>query len=371
MSPVSAETPFYAALREAIDRLGGLYNAHLHLDRAGTLDLHQGLADAGRLALSAKHQLIPAIHAGAAYDPPRLRDRTRGYLQALARTGSRRAATLVDVTLDRVGLSALDVFLELKAEFAPALALEVGAYSPLGFRDDEPERWDLLRAGARRADFIGSLPERDDRVDYPEHIGFGEHCRRILSLAAELDRSVHMHADQRNHPLERGAEIALEVVEELKTPPMASGEPRLWLVHVISPSTYDEARFQRLVGRMARHRVGVICCPSAAISMAQLRPERTPTCNSIARVTDFLAAGIPVRLGSDNLCDVTSPAGTPDLMAELFVLCNAMRFYDIEVLARLAAGVELDAACRARVAGHLRESRGAAEQALARLRKGQ
>jgi hypothetical protein len=40
-------------------------------------------------------------------------------------------------------------------------------------------------------------------------------------------------------------------------------------------------------------------------------------------------------------------------MAEMFVLSNALRFYDIPVLAKLAAGVPLDAADTARVAEHL------------------
>ena len=77
------------------------------------------------------------------------------------------------------------------------------------------------------------------------------------------------------------------------------------------------------------------------------------TANSIARVLEFLAAGVQVRLGSDNICDVTSPLGTPDLMDEIFVLANAVRYYDLGVLAKLGAGVPLDADDRKRVQAHL------------------
>jgi len=363
------DTPYFKLLRDHVDRLGGMHNAHLHMDRSGTLAFDAGFSGSCHLAISAKHQVIPAIHASDAYDPENLKKRACDYLDALVRTGSRRADTLVDVTADRVGTTALDVFLELKQRYAPKLALHVGAYSPLGFLDSEPERWALLREAAKRADFIGSLPERDDQLDYPDHIGFREHCRRIMSLAVELDLVLHMHVDQCNHPAEGGAEIVMDVVEELRIPGMSTGEPRVWLVHLISPSTYDEPRFQRLLERLQRHRIGVICCPSAAISMNQLRREYTPTGNSIARVLDLLAAGIPVRVGSDNICDITSPAGTPDLMAEMFVLANAVRYYDVEVLAHLAAGVELPPACRKRVVAHIQKIEEQSERAIERLRR--
>jgi hypothetical protein len=67
----------------------------------------------------------------------------------------------------------------------------------------------------------------------------------------------------------------------------------------------------------------------------------------------MLAAGIHVRLGSDNICDMASPAGTCDLLNEVFVLSNALRYYDIDILASLAAGLRLNNEQRNRVKAHL------------------
>jgi adenosine deaminase len=128
-------------------------------------------------------------------------------------------------------------------------------------------------------------------------------------------------------------------------------------VHVISPSTYDEKRFQKLVKDLKELNIGIITCPSAAISMRQYRHLTTPTYNSIARVLDFMAAGIHVRMGSDNICDITSPAGTLDLMDEIFVLCNAMRYYDIETWAQIAAGKQLDSLSIQKLNEHLSRER--------------
>jgi cytosine/adenosine deaminase-related metal-dependent hydrolase len=339
-----ATTPFFSQLHARVMKLGGFFNAHLHLDRSGTLDATRTLLadrDRGqesRLSLQAKHSLIPAIHASQAYDAQPLADRVNWFLDRMVEAGTTRAATVVDTTADRVGLNALEQLLRIRDERRDTLRLEVAAYSPLGFRDDEPARWEMLAEGARLADFIGLLPERDDKRRYPEHIGFEACCRRGLELAADLGKELHIHADQMNHPAEDASETVVRLVDELDLGCSRWESPRIWLVHVISPSTYEESRFARLLDGMAALNIGVICCPSAAISMRQFRPVATPTFNSIARVLEMLAAGLHVRIGSDNICDITSPAGTPDLLHELYVLCNALRYYDVELLALLGAG---------------------------------
>lgn len=356
-----AATSFFARLQHRIAALGGIHNAHLHLDRAGTLDEtlaglaheHPGPAECSSLSLVAKHALIPLVHASPCYDPPRLEARAAAYLDSLVAHGTTRADTVVDTTADRVGLSALETFLDLKAAYRDRIDLRVGAYSPLGFTDREPRRWAILEEGARIADFLGGLPERDDRSRYPEHIGFDESCRRLIALAHDVQKPLHLHVDQRNLAAEDGSERAVRAATVSRSAATTDGEPAVWLVHAISPSAYDERRFRDLVAGIAGQRMGIICCPSAAISMRQVRLVSGPTHNSIARVLEFLAAGIPVRVGSDNICDITSPAGTTNLLEELFVLSNALRFYDLDILAKLGAGRPLDAAERARVVDHL------------------
>jgi cytosine deaminase len=357
----SAATGYFSELANRITGLGGLHNAHLHLDRAGTyhrtvqLLAEQGVGNGSSLPIAGKHAVIPLVHASELFDPPVLRARTAGYLESMLDVGTAVADTVVDVTADRVGLTALETFLDLKADFSDRFLFRPGAYTPLGFRDDQPRRWDLFREGALLADLIGLLPERDDKARYPDHIGFAESCRRGIGLALELGKPIHIHVDQGNVAREQDSEIVARVVRELTGGRRHGPEPLVWLIHVISPSTYEEGRFQRLLDEMADMDIGVITCPSAAISMRQYRPLPSPTYNSIARVLDMLAAGIQVRVGSDNICDITSPAGTVDLLDEMFVLCNAMRYYDIDVMARMASGQRLSTDERERVARHLRE----------------
>jgi len=356
-------TPYFRDLHDRIEAYGGLFNAHLHLDRAGTyhptVEIFEakGVADGTALPLSGKHAIIPAIHDSECYDPDALFDRVARYVEDMIACGTRRADTVVDTTTDRVGLTALDTFARLKATYAGRIDLRFGAYSPAGFRDDEPGRWALLEEGAEVADFIGLLPERDDTADYPGHIGFETSCRRGIALANALGKQIHIHVDQANHVHEGGSELIARVVQDMGLGRPEGTEPFIWLIHVISPSAYDEDRFQALADRLAALNIGVICCPAAAISMRQYRPLRTPTHNSIARVLELVLAGVQVRIGSDNVCDITSPMGTPDLMDEVRVLGDALRYYDRDFLARIAAGKPIDAAGKARLRAHLETDR--------------
>lgn len=357
-----AGNPFYRRLHAAIDDLGGMFNAHLHLDRYATLDdryfegAEHGVVTSSHVALKVKHALIGALHAGPAYERDDLRARVNEALDTMVACNTRRADTLVDVTADRVGLSALETLLEIKQERAHEIDLRIGAYTPLGFRDDEPERWDIFEEGARRADFVAALPEADDTDDYPENIGFEESCRRVLSLARELGRPLHVHTDQRVEPSERGTERLLEVMRCEPGPPPEDGEPGVWAVHMVSPTTYDSARFDALVADLVDRHVGVIVCPSAALGMRQLRPLTTPRDNSIPRVLELLAGGVHVRLASDNIADICSPSTTADLVDEVLVLSAAIRYYDIDVLARLAAGQRPSAGELAELRLHLQRN---------------
>lgn len=355
-------TPYFQELHEAIQAHGGFFNAHLHLDRAGTfhptVDLlrAKGVMDGASLSLAGKHAIIPLVHDSDCYEPQSLYDRVEPFVLDMISVGTARADSVVDTTVDRVGLTALETFNRLKETHADRIDLQVGAYSPLGFRDDEPERWALLEEGVAMADFVGLLPERDDKADYPEHIGFEESCRRGISLARGAGKQIHIHVDQAFHQYEAASELVARVVRDMGMGTAQDEEPFIWLIHVLSPSTYDEARFEALAQELADLNIGVISCPGAAISMRQYRPFPSPTYNCIARVLDLVAAGVMVRIGSDNVCDITSPMGTVNMMDELLVLGNTMRYYDIDFLSRLAAGKRLDADGMARLKTHLADN---------------
>ena len=100
-------------------------------------------------------------------------------LDEMIAVGTRRVDSMVDVTPDRVGTTAL---------------------APFGFRNDMPAQWDIFAKGIEQADFIGCLPKADDVIDDPGHIGFDEHCRRMHALAQDTGKMLHVHTDQPTCP---------------------------------------------------------------------------------------------------------------------------------------------------------------------------
>lgn len=89
---------------------------------------------------------------------------------------------------------------------------------------------------------------------------------------------------------------------------------------------------------MAQLNIGLICCPSAAISMRKLPIFEAPIPKSIAEVLPMLNSGIQTRLGTDNVDDIFLPANSLDLRQEVTTLANALRFYNVPLLAKLACG---------------------------------
>lgn len=366
-------TAFFRDFFERTEALGGMHNAHLHLDRAGILDdryfvdCDHGVLQSSHASLNKKHHLINNIHNGPAYEEGDLRRRVNECLDDMVDCNTSRADTLVDVTADKVGLSALHTLQSIKQERKDQIDLRLGAYSPLGFIDEQPQRWEIFREGAMQADFIAALPEADDTDVYPDNIGFMEHCRRTLELAQENGQMLHVHTDQRNEPSEDGTELLVEAIDRYGAPQPQQGEPMVWAVHMISPSTYDEPRFKRLVENLLSHQVGVICCPSAAIGMRQIRPLMTPTYNSIPRILELAAAGVHIRIASDNIADICSPTTTADLTDEVLVLSAALRFYVPGILAKFAAGLPLDEGERAQIVDHLAANQQEIEKIIRRI----
>lgn len=370
MNNKHSSNPFYRAFALEVKKLGGMFNAHLHLDRVSTLDdrylqsSNHHILDSSFISLHKKHSLIHSLHSGPAYEEQDFNHRVNTALDEMIAVNTRRADTMVDVTADNIGLRALEMLNKIKRQRKDDIDLRLAAYSPFGFKDSEPEHWDMFAAGVEIADFIGALPEADDTQEYEDHIGFEEHCKRVLILSKQYGKPVHVHTDQRNEPDEAGTERLIEVVKQMGTHSAADGEPMIWAVHMISPSTYDEERFRRLVEGLLECNIGVICCPSAAIGMRQLRPVLTPTYNSIPRVLELLQSGVHVRLASDNIADICSPSTTADLTDEVFMLSAAIRFYHVGILAKLAAGVRLDQAELSIINEHLEKNREEVHKAM-------
>jgi cytosine/creatinine deaminase len=327
----------------------GFSDAHVHLDRCFTykpeffppgVNLNE-IADS---PLSVKQDLIGMLHDGGAYSEQNLGERMNRQIERLIRAGTREIWAVVDTTPD-IGLVALSVLEDLVRKHREKIDIHSGCYPVFGLKNPriDSDRLNTLEEASERADFIMGLPEKDEAFG---RIGFKGHVNLILDLGFRRKKEVHFHVDQGNTALQRDSFRVIECLEGLIPEKIEwfaqSGRPKLWLVHMISPSCYNGPKFSRLVGKLLRYNIGVICCPSAGISMREMRSENAPIHNSLARVLELLRSGVRVAIGTDNVNDMFVPSGSGLVLEEVRVLSNIVRNYSSHIAAKISMGLHLD-----------------------------
>ncbi len=346
---------------------GGFYNGHGHLDRAGTLEdkylRHIGTTplEASNLPLEVKQNTVGYLHTGPAYTEEDLRSRMTRVIERLIAYGARHFDTCIDASPDlpEDGLLAIRVALELKEQFKDRIRIRIAPNPIFGFKEGT-RRWEVFTQAAEMCDYISLLPEKDDFVDARDRDGkrgFRGHIRMGMDLACLLGKEVQLHLDQMGVPGERGTEILLEGLGWLDRPEIKEDGPSVKVIHMISPSAYDEQRFARLIDGLLKYNVGVIICPTAGISMRQLRSLEGPLRNSIARMLELIKKKVRVWIGTDNIADLFVPQGDGDMLTELKMGGHALRIATPSIWAKLAAGLPLNAVDIATVGRILYEDR--------------
>lgn len=341
-----------------VSSLGGWYNGHGHLCRACTLDpiflSHINITplEASNFPLYVKQNLTGDLHRGLAYTEENLLQRMAQVLEMLIGFGTTRFDTCIDATsgIGNGGLLAIECALKLKEKYKDRIKLRIAPNPIFGFKEGT-DRWEIYKEAAMMSDFLSALPEKDDYSFLSNRdgkIGFRRHLRRVIELGCETEKEIHIHLDQANRPDEAGTETLIEALgwndDGWFDQPKISNHvgPSIWVIHMISPSGYSEKRFRRLANALKRHNIGVIVCPTAAISMRQLRPIEAPLHSSIARMLELCKIGVPVRIGSDNICDVFVPQGDGNMLTEILMAGHALRFAIPYVWAKLGAGHHLN-----------------------------
>lgn len=362
MIPVEFYGIWDAWLDRAVKNLGGYDNGHSHIDRGETIApqylQHVNLVPlvASLSSLQVKQDAVGYLHTGLGYKPEDLLERMRKVLERQISFSTRRVVSFVDASPD-IGLVAIEQAAKLREEFKGRIEFQIAISPIFGFKNpkEDPSRWEIYQEAAKIADILGALPSRDER---PDRIGFKGHVQRVLELGIQLRKPVHFQLDQANDPRENETERLIQAVEWLGAPEFnetKDEEPTVWAVHVISPSCYSEERFRRLIEGLLKNNIGVICCPSAALSMLQLRTILAPTHNSIARIFEMLEAGVRVKIGTDNIGDLFIPSGDGKIESEVWCATNAFRFYSIAVWAKLCAGLPLNSVDREEIRKYFSE----------------
>jgi cytosine/creatinine deaminase len=307
---------------QAAERMGGLSNHHAHFDKA-YLITHENLR-LSQVDMQKKWELYRYLKENYTHDD--LVERISRGVEAMIQQGVTYCRTMVDAD-STVGLLPMKAALEVKKRYADRILFEVGVQPLQGVLD--PASFEQYAEACGLADYCGGLPSRDRPK--PE-----KHLDVILELAKKLGKPVDVHIDQENNPLENETELLAEKTIE------HGMQGRVFGVHAISLGAKDEREQDRIIEKVLEADMGIIICPSAALSMKQL-PMTAPLHNSIAPFVKLRQAGVRTYLGVDNVHDLFMPMVDGDLWTECRMLMEACRFYDIDQIAEWACAKPIKA----------------------------
>ncbi|MCX6800197.1 MAG: hypothetical protein NT091_03555, partial [Candidatus Falkowbacteria bacterium] len=258
--------------RQAIDgiidyttgqRVIGWCDGHVHLDRVFTFEADffptgTPVSETADLPLPLKQDFIGGLHNGPAYSEESLKSRMEHQIKRAVTFGTRELWAITDTTPD-IKLRAFNIALSLKEQYKDKIHIFVGSYPVFGFKNPEvnPDRLDCLISTMGKADFIVGLPEKDEE---PTRIGFKGHVNLLLELGFKHQKEVHIHADQANTAHSNDSLRVIECLEGLVPEKLnwyiaPKQSPKLWLVHVISPSSYAPEKFTRLVRLLVKYNI--------------------------------------------------------------------------------------------------------------------
>lgn len=300
---------------EAAERMGGLANHHAHFDKA-YLITRENLR-LSQVDMQKKWELYRYIKENYTYED--LVERISRGVETMIAQGVTYCRTMVDAD-STVGTLPTRAAMDVKKRYKDRITFDVGVQPLQGVTD--PASFEQYAEACSLADFCGGLPSRDH--PRPE-----KHLDIIFELASKLGKRVDVHVDQENNPLENETELlAVKTIEH-------GLQGRVCGVHAISLSAKEEREQDKVIQKLVEADVGIIICPSAALSMKQL-PMMAPLHNSIAPFPKLKDAGVRCYLGVDNIHDLFMPMVDGDMWTECRLLMEACRFYDIDAVAKLA-----------------------------------
>jgi cytosine deaminase len=292
--------------REVIDARGrlltpGLVDAHIHLDKALL---------AGRVATAAgtlEEAIRVTGEAKRRFTVDDIRARARQVLDLAVAAGTTAMRTHVEVD-PIVGLAGMEAVVPLRAEYAPAIDLQVCAFAQEGILQAPGTEELLRRALGMGADLVGGCPYNDsDAV---------EHIRIVFALARAFGVDADFHVDFADEPDHLH-------VRDIISQTLAEGwQGRVAVGHLTELAALDDLTADAIIDSLAAARIGVISLPATDLYLMG-RGDRTNVRRGLTPIRRLLAAGVPVALATNNVRNPFTPVGTADLAHLTFLTAVA------------------------------------------------
>lgn len=302
--------------RDLIEKNGGFYNCHAHLDRAYTLtDENFSVAYSD---LKDKWYLVDSIKRDIT-----VKQLTTNMMNAVTyqkMNGAKGICTFLD--FDEVSeAKPYEAFENVKGNFGALIDLKCANQTLKGILDEKNRYY--FDMGSACCDIIGSLPARD--IDPEAHLDI------VFKRAKQISKKVHVHVDQFNTNKEKETELVLKKIIEHNL------EGQVSLIHCVSLSSHPKDYREDMYKLIESTNTSIICCPRAWLDSPR-KEEFQPAHNSITPIDEMLNYNIQIGIGTDNISDLMLPFNDGDMYKELETLAIATRLYDVDKLINIATG---------------------------------
>ena len=288
-----------------------LFDAHVHANRSYTLDQHipASFADAVRLTLE----------TFAEFSADQYESHARRLFVESLRHGTTGLRTHADIDPD-TQLRAVQGTLRACAEFEERMRIDVVAFTSNRADPADATTKNMLReAVSMGCAYLGAVP-----AFYPDP---NHSIDELLELAIDLRVMVDVHQDEHLNVNNTWCEYLADAV-------IANDyRGRLCLSHGCVLSILDAKKQYRVIDKLLAAQVVVVCLPLTNLYL-QDRGAGTPARRGLTAVHELLAAGVPLRFGSDNVRDAFYPYGNADLLTTAYVAMLAAQLDDSEALTR-------------------------------------
>ena len=284
-------------------------NLHAHADRAYTVQSFRPRSFADALAAAAS--------ARAGFTAAEVEARAMRLFERSLAHGVTRIRTHTDVD-PIVELRSMEGILAAKRRVAASIDVEIVAFS--SSRNDLAESTALARlerAIDAGADLLGA--SLNSSADPPRALA------ALLDLAERADLLVDIHLDEHLEPDKMLTGLVADAVIERGL------QGRVTLSHLCVLAALDAKAAAALIDKLARAEITVVALPETNLFL-QERGETTPVRRGITRVRELLAAGVKVRLGTDNICDWFFPFGDGDMLDTARMAAVAAHLDDVPQL---------------------------------------
>lgn len=316
---LSAQPQHASPADESLDGEGGLACApfiepHIHLDTTQT---------AGEPAWNQSGTLFEGIERWAErkamLSHEDVKRRAMQTLKWQIANGIQFVRTHVDVS--HPSLTALKAMLELKAEMAPWITIQIVAFPQegiLSYPNGEALLEEALRLGA---DVVGAIPHYEFTREYGV-----ESLHKTFALANRYDRLIDVHCDEIDDEQSRFVETVAALAHR------DGNGARVTASHTTAMHSYNGAYTSRLFRLLKLSGINFVANPLVNIHL-QGRFDTYPKRRGITRVKEMLEAEINVCFGHDDVFDPWYPLGTASMLQVLHMglhVCQLMGYEQID-----------------------------------------